>query len=218
MADEKTVPTIPANILAGFDNTVEQKPAIFRFKKDKLGNKRANVELALPVPSVEGVVKILTEGQTPEGKKSLDLLMEAIYDVVRGVAATIVGDKEDISAENFPYSSVLWNAIANMPKADRRTGPDQEVWEAFAKDYIAVMPAVTGKTVENCTNATLVYMKKFSQVKANKKVLAQLKDQLALYANTSKDAENFEEILSLLNDKCDAYLKSNDVEQLIANL
>ena len=130
-----------------------------------------------------------------------------------------MSDDEKVSQANFDVSKILWETIANMPKADRRSSAiDAAIWEAFAKDYIAVMPAVTGKTVENCTNATLVYMKKFSQVKANKKVLAQLKDQLALYANTSKDAENFEEILSLLNDKCDAYLKSNDVEQLIANL
>ena len=211
-------PVIPENILAGFDNTVETKPAIFRFKKDKLGTKRPNVEISLPVPSVEGLANILMKGSTPEGKKSLELLLDCVFDQVRSVAAGIVADKEDINAENFPYASVLWDAIANMPKADRRTGPDQAVWEAFAKDYIAIMPGLTGKSVEAVTNATLVYLKKWSMVKTNKKVIGQLKEQLALYANNSKEAENFEEILTLLVEKADAYLKSDDVEQLIANL
>lgn len=215
---EKKAVTIPADILAKFDNRFEQKENVFRFKKDKLGAKRPNVEIPLLVPSVEGVVDILTRGQTPEGKKELDLLMESLFDVVRGVAAGIVADNENITAENFPYDKITWSAIANMPKTDRRTGPEAEVWEAFAKDYIAIMPGLTSKSVEAVTNATIVYLKKFSLVKSNKKVLNQLKEQLAIYANNSKDAENYEEILSILNDKADAYLKSDEVENLVANL
>jgi hypothetical protein len=201
-------------VTANFDNTVDQKDFTFHFKKDKLGNKRPSVELKLPVPSVEGIVAILEKGG-----KELELLQDAIYDVIRSQAASIVSDDEKISQATFPSAQVLWSAIANMPKADRRSSAiDATVWEAFAKDYIDVMPGVTGKSAEAVTNATVVYLKKFSIVKTNKDVIGKLKDQLALYMEHSKNVEQFGEILELLVSKADSYLNANDVELLVQNL
>lgn len=201
-------------VTANFDKTVDQKDFTFHFKKDKLGNKRPSVELKLPVPSVEGIVAILEKGG-----KELELLQDAIYDVIRGQAAGIVSDDEKISQATFPVAQILWSAIANMPKADRRSSAiDATVWEAFAKDYIETMPSVTGKSVEAVTNATVVYLKKFSIVKTNKDVISKLKDQLALYLEHSKNAEQFAEILDLLTSKADSYLNANDTELLIQNL
>ena len=201
-------------VTANFDKTVDPKDFTFHFKKDKLGNKRPSVELKLPVPSVEGIVAILEKGG-----KELELLQDAIYDVIRAQAATIVSDDEKISQATFPVASVLWSAIANMPKADRRSSAiDASVWEAFAKDYIEVMPGVTGKSVEAVTNATVVYLKKFAIVKTNKDVISKLKDQLSLYLEHSKNVEQFQEILDLLISKADSYLSANDVELLVQNL
>jgi hypothetical protein len=201
-------------VTANFDKTVDSKDFTFHFKKDKLGNKRPSVELKLPIPSVEGIVAILEKGG-----KELELLQDAIYDVIRSQAASIVSDDEKVSQANFPTSSVLWSAIANMPKADRRSSAiDATVWEAFAKDYIEVMPGVTGKSVEAVTNATVVYLKKFAIVKTNKDVISKLKDQLALYLEHSKNVEQFQEILDLLISKADSYLSANDVELLVQNL
>lgn len=201
-------------VTANFDNTIDQKDFTFHFKKDKLGNKRPSVELKLPVPSVEGIIDILNKGG-----KELELLQDAIYDVIRSQAASIVSDDEKISQATFPSAQVLWSAIANMPKADRRSSSiDASVWEAFAKDYIDTMPGVTGKTVEAVTNATVVYLKKFSIVKTNKDVIGKLKDQLALYMEHSKNVEQFGEILELLVSKADSYLNANDVELLVQNL
>ena len=201
-------------VTANFDKTVDVKDFSFHFKKDKLGNKRPSVELKLPVPSVEGIVAILEKGG-----KELELLQDAIYDVIRSQAAAIVSDDEKASQATFDTSKILWTAIANMPKADRRSSAiDTAVWEAFAKDYIDVMPGVTGKSAEAVTNATVVYLKKFSMVKTNKDVLSKLKDQLGLYLEHSKNADQFAEILDLLVSKADSYLSANDVELLVQNL
>jgi hypothetical protein len=203
-----------AVIAANFDNTVDIKDFTFNFKKDKLGNKRPSVELKLPTPSVEGIVHILEKGG-----KGLELLLDSVYDVIRGQAAGLVSDDEKITQSTFPIDKILWEAIANMPKADRRSSAiDASVWEAFAKDYIEVMPGVTGKSVEAVTNATVVYLKKFSIVKTNKDVIGKLKDQLSLYLEHSKSAEQFTEILDLLISKADSYLSANDVELLVQNL
>lgn len=203
-----------SEIQANHDTLVDSKDFTFHFKKDKLGNKRPSVELKLPVPSVEGIISILEKGG-----KELELLQDAIYDVIRSQAASIVSDDEKVTQATFPTAQVIWSAIANMPKADRRSSAiDAAVWEAFAKDYIETMPGVTGKSVEAVTNATVVYLKKFAIVKTNKDVISKLKDQLALYMEHSKQVEQFTEILELLVSKADAYLSANDVELLVQNL
>jgi len=201
-------------VTANFDNTVDVKDFSFHFKKDSLGNKRPSVILQLPVPSVEGIITILEAGG-----KGLELLQDAIYNTVRAQAASIVSDDEKITQATFPTAQALWNYIANLSKADRRSSAiETSVWDAFAKDYLEVMPSVTGKSIEAVTNATVVYLKKFSMVKTNKPVLEQLKSQLALYADNTKNGEQFTDILELLLSKADSYLAANDVELLVSNL
>jgi glycerol-3-phosphate responsive antiterminator len=201
-------------ITANHNALIDTKDFTFHFKKDKLGNKRPSVELKLAVPSVEGIVAILEKGG-----KELELLQDAMYDVIRSQAAGIVSDDEKASQTTVDFSKLSWEAIANMPKADRRSSSiAPELWEAFAKDYIEVMPGVTGKSQEAVTNATVVYLKKFSIVKTNKDVLGKLKEQLGLYLEHSKNAEQFGEILELLVSKVDSFLTANDVELLVSNL
>ena len=183
--------------------TVLQK-FTFRFKKDKLGNKRAPVELNLPVPTISGIVDILKAGG-----KELELLNDALYGVVKSVAAEIVADNANISQDNFPIAQVLWTAIANMPKAERATIP-QEQWDGFAADYLAVMPGLTGKSADQVGLATQIYLKKFAMVKTNKPILGKLKEQLALYMETP-NAENFQDVLELLLRRVDAYLSAEEL-------
>lgn len=200
------------NLPANHNPLVDFKEMKFRFKRDKIGGQRPTVELKLPVPSIEGVRAIFEAGG-----KDLELLMETVYDVVRSVAVGIVGDKEDISQENFPFEKLGWTAIANAPRAERAKIAE-EVWEAFGKDYLEIMPGLTGKTADQIGSAVQVYLKKFAQIKTNKPILAKLKDQLTIYVENTKKGEDFEEILSLLVGKLETYLKADEVEQLIANL
>jgi hypothetical protein len=202
-----------AEIVPNVDKTVDTKDFSFRFKKDKLGNKRSNLELKGPVPSVEGVVSILEKGG-----KGLELLFDCMYDTIRGQIYEKVSENEALSQDNFPWDAVSWEAIANMPKEDRRSSAiAAEVWEAFAKDYITVMPGLTGKSVDAVTNATIVYLKKFAQIKTDKKSLGKLKEQLGLYMETP-NAEQFTEVLDLLLRRVDAYLAADDITQLTSNL
>jgi hypothetical protein len=201
------------DIVVNTDKNVDVKDFSFRFKKDKLGNKRANVELKIGVPSVEGIVKILETGG-----KELELLQDAMYDVIRAQAYEKVAENESLNQDNFPFTEITWQTIANMPKEDRRSSTiAPEVWEAFSKDYISVMPGLTGKSVDAVTNATIVYLKKFALVKTDKKILNKLKEQLSLYTETP-NAEQFGEVLELLVRKCDTYLAADDITQLTSNL
>jgi hypothetical protein len=201
-------------ITANADKNVTGKEMIFRFKKDKLGNKRANVKCDnVPVPSVDGLITIFEKGG-----KELELLLEVASDTVRSVLADIVGSTPDFDPEKFDFSAVSWEKIANMPKEDRRSSSiATEVWEGFVADYIAVMPGLTKKPVEAVTLATEIYVKKMTPVRSNKNALKKLEGQLALYAETA-NAENFSEILELLTRRITNYLSVDDPVILAENL
>jgi len=186
----------------------------FRFKKDKLGNQRSPVKLTVGVPSVEGIIAILEKGG-----KELELLQDALYDVIQGALRGYVADNEDAAQDKIDLTKFTWEAIANQPREDRRSGAiSEEQWTAFSADYAAIMPSVTGKTAVQIGNAIEVFVKKFSMVKTNKPVLNALKVQLGLYMEHSPAASNFDDILELLTRRIETLLKADDVDQLVNNL
>lgn len=202
------------DIQVNSDPNVRPAEFAFRFKKDKLGNQRPKVEFKHEVPSPEGIKSILRAGG-----KQLDFLLDAMYDAMRGPIADYVAQNLNVNGENFPHKDFTWEAIANMPKEDRRSSTiPPELWEEFATDYVEVMPSVTGKSPEAVGNAVAIYLKKFSLVKNNKDILAKLQGQLAIYVDNSPKAENFQDILDLLTKRLDTYLKADDVEAMITNL
>jgi len=197
-----------------FNKLVDVKDFKFRFKKDEFGNQRPAVELKAGIPSVEGFVAILEAGG-----KQLELLQEAAYNIIRASLQAEVSDNEKASQETIDWNKFTWEAIANQPQADRRSSAiSEEAWTAFTTEYIQIMPGITGKSVEAVGNACIVYKKKFAQIKTDKKSLEKLKEQLTLFIGHTKNGEQHQEILDMLIQKCDNYLKSDDVAQLVANL
>ena len=210
--------TDTTNVQANFDNTVDKVAVKFNFRRVKdestgLETKRPSVEIELPLLSVEGIVAAFQAGG-----KQLDLIVEAVRDVQIARARELINEKEDINAENFPYAELNWEVIANLPKAERRGGGiPKETWEEFAKDYIAVMPSATGKSLDQITNASKILLNKFQAVKTNKPVLKLLKDQIGIYANTSPNAEQYSDCISFLVEKADTFLNlftDSQAEQL----
>lgn len=211
------VAAIPHSIRANFDNKVEVKSYKFHFKtvEDKetgLKSKRPTVEISLPVPSAEGAIAAIESGG-----KQLALLLEAMEAMVVSRARDIVNDKEDINAENFPYMDISWETIANLPEAEKRgRGIAKEVWEAFAEDYVSIMPSLTGKTEKQVQAAADILLDKFNKHRSNKKVIKLLQDQLAIYISNSPNAETYMECVTFLNDKADKLLKADETSVLEA--
>jgi hypothetical protein len=200
-------------VQSALDNTHTLQEVNFRFKKDKLGNQRAAIKMMAPVLTAEGVVKILQDGDA----KQFALIQEACYSIVRDTLGGFVSD-EGFDPEKFDISKLYWHNIANMPKEDRRSSTiPEETWVSFVADYCAVMPSVSGKTADQCKNATDVYVKKMVPVKTNKALTEKLKKQLALYS-AQPSAEQFSEILELLVKRCDTYLAADDMQAVLENL
>lgn len=205
-------------VSANFNNQVDKIPTKFSFRKVKdeatgLETKRPTLEIELPLLSVEGIIAAFQVGG-----KQLDLIVEAVRDVQIARAREIIAEKEDITSDNFPYEQLSWDAIANLPKAERKGGGiSKETWEEFAKDYITTMPAVTGKSIEQVTNASKILVNRFQAVKNSKPHLKLLKDQLSIYASSSQNAETYAECIQFLVEKADHFL-SMDEAALLANL
>jgi hypothetical protein len=207
------------DVQANFDNKVDVKDFKFHFKKvtDKesgIETKRPTVELKLPIPSVEGIIAILEAGG-----KQLELLLTAVENIVVDQARSMLSDNEAMAEHDFPMDQCTWDAIANMPEAEKRgRGIPKEVWADFVADYIAVMPAITGKSVESVSLAAKLFAGKYQAIKTNKPVIRKLKDQLAIYFNNSSQAEQFVDCVKFLDEKADTLLSADDTATLLAAL
>lgn len=201
-------------ITVNHDVNVDHKEVKFNFKKDDLGNKRESILLIIGVPSLEGIAAILQSGDA----KQQALLQEALLEVQVSQARSILNDNPNMTAEVFPLDQITWEAIANQPEAEKRgRGIPKEQWEDFQKDYVAVMPGITGKAVESVVLAAKLFLNRFNSVKTDKGVLGILKNQLAIYTNGSPTAELYTDVLTFLNNKLETLLAA-DNSVLAANL
>jgi hypothetical protein len=205
------------SIKVNYNFEVDVKPVDFKFKKtkDKDTNiiiERETVQLAVPYPSVQGIINILERGG-----KELDLLRDAVESIVNAAARDLLYDDISLNAASFPVEKLSWEYIANLPKTQRGGGIAKETWDDFITDYVEIMPSVTGKSLEAVTNAANILKSKLNQVKTNKAVLNLLVGQLAIYAEHSPNAQDFVECVEFLLSKADTYLNLS-AEELLANL
>lgn len=193
---------------------VVMTPTKFHFKKDELGNKRPTIDLQLPMLTLEGLGEALAD------EKVQQLVLSTINDVIYTQARAQVGDEQKPvnTQEELDVSKLNIIAIANLPPAERRGGGiSKEVWEAFSKDYLAVMPAATGKSAEACGNAAKLFVGRLQACKTNKPVLKVLRDLLAVYTKTSQSIEEFAEVVEFLDKKAETFLNTDEAT-LLANL
>lgn len=202
------------NVPAGVQNYAT-KEVKFNFRKNmELGTKRPTVALAINFLTVQGLVNILESGD----EKQVSLILETLQAPILEQARTQVDESETISQETLDSSKLTWDYISKLEPAARRGGGiPKEVWEAFVVDYVEVMPAITGKTVEQITRAATLLGNKLSSVKGNKTVLKFLNVQLDLYFSNTAKSEEFVECYEFLKNKAEALLKADDTE-LLANL
>ena len=203
-------------VTANYNAEVDTRAVKFNFKKSKdketgIEIIRHPVDLAIPYPSVEGILAII-QSQDP---KELELLQEAMEVVVNTRARDLLYEDTSLTAATFPVGSLSWNAIANIPKTQRRGGGiPKEHWEAFAKDYIAIMPNATGKKLLAVTNMARILQNKLVQAKTNTPVLEMVVAQLAIYAENTADLAEYADCVEFLSEKATTLLNVTPAELL----
>lgn len=184
----------------------------FRTVDPATGKKRESLTVELPLLTVTGLIEVIKEGG-----KGLELLLDVAN------AAIIEQGKEVLAAADFNTDSLTaealsWATIAAIPKADRvGNGIAKEVWEAFSKDYIEVMPTATGITIEQATKAAKIFVAKLQPVKSNKDVLAKLLDRLNTWFASTEKAEDFLAVYETLTQKINTMLTADD-SSLLENI
>lgn len=215
-----------ASIKAKFNDLVDIRETNFGFRtvknevkdaetgtKSVIETKRPTVSIPVPVPSLEGIIEILSKGPG----KEVDLLIEAVTGVILEQAREYINEHEEVNAENFPYEMLDWTTIANLPKAERRGGGiSKELWEDFAKDYIDVMPGVTGKKKESVENAAKLLVNKFAGATTNKPVLKLMQQQLAVYASNTTQGDQLAPCIEFLVNKVEKLLTTDETNLLLS--
>lgn len=216
--DEASMNTIADSVKSQFPS-LTVKANEFKFKRavdkeTKAETHREAVTLVVPYPtSVEAIVAILEKGG-----KELAMLQDAIEVIINDQVRELLYADTSINASNLDYSKCTWEYIANIPAAERKgNGIPKAAWEAFAADYLAIMPAVMGVEESKVAAAVKLYLGKLQAIKTNKPVLNAVIELLGMYAEKSPNAADHAECLSFLLDKASSFLNTDD-STLLANL
>ena len=192
----------------------------FRTVKDKdtgTETKRESIKLHIPVPAWDEVIAMIEAGLAAEAtevaKNNLQLLQDAMFAVVYDQSVSLAKENTSLTSANFPFEELDWEKIANAPEAERKSrGISKEEWADFADDYMASMPAITGKEEERVKRAVAVFILKFAPIKSDKKSIAVLRDQLVVYAEQAPNASNYFKVIEFLLKKADALIEAEVIE------
>lgn len=214
-------PAATANDATSTAGDTYPKEYKFRFNKDsETGFQRLAVELKIPVPTFAGIYKILAAyNQNPSdvaAKKAFELLASAAADQVISEIRGYVADNMNASQENIPWEKFTFQAIANMPQGVRGVSAiAKELWDKFAKAYVATMPTKSNVTAEQAAVRVSVLVQKFRPLTGNaerSKIIDNLMQTVAVFTEALGDAaEEFSPILEFLSKKADELKAENTV-------
>lgn len=190
----------------------------FRKTKDQAGNEipaRAPIDLVIRTLTAEGVKDMLDKG----GKEA-QLIVEACAEIVinraKEIVTELLADNKEVNAETFPIDACGWEAIANLPQAERKgRGISQELWEAFVESYTKYFLS-KGFEQTKVETAAGIFVKRFQSVKTNKPMLEKLREYLSAWFNdgVTDDDAGLVEVYKFLSGKLEEFLASDPTADL----
>lgn len=186
--------------------TSVRTPVDFNFRT-KDGYKRPTVSVELDLPTAEGVATLLASEDAKVVSLVTDTVAALLTSYVRGfVDADVDFDQAKLDAL-VAEGKISIEAIANLPKSERSMLTKEDL-EAFAKDYMEVMPAATGKSPEKVAAAAGLFIERYKRVAGDNAVLAVLQEQLGVFmeAATPDMIQTHERVLTYLASKVEELL------------
>jgi hypothetical protein len=191
---------------------------VFHFRKEKIKDeegkeievfKHPSVTIPLPVPTVEMVRDIFNapsvgdNNRSSEQKFILDLISDGFYAQARDQINSFREDnpKGTVTADVLDYSKLTITALANMPASERGSKVSEEDVAEFIKDYVAVMPAASGKDAAKIKAQAGILEKGLRSVKTDKKVLSVMNDLLTMWAANTANLEEHQEVFDMLTGR-----------------
>jgi hypothetical protein len=155
----------------------------------------------------EDIEAVLNSGDPKQIQLLLDMMNEATDSQIK---MRFDDELEAIRAEGLDPATVTWATIANLPPAQRKGAAiAKEIWNSFATDYAGVM-VHHGKTKEQAEMGAKFLKKKFADIKGNKKVIASLKTNLALWYANTEESEQFGQVYETLMSKAETLLSQDE--------
>lgn len=214
-AQEQAVETVAGRKIVARTGPVAYVENLFKFRKSKdketgVETSRENILLNVPVPSIEGIVDILENGDSRP--KELELLLSAVHNVVIDSIKDALAEDTTLTAENFPLAKYTFAEIANAPESERSgRGLDKELLQAFAADYIEVMPAASGKEVKVVEKQAAIMLQRFTPIRNHaqkEQIIEGFKNALNLYVNATENLEDFAGVVDYLQKRLDSLAKA----------
>lgn len=170
------------------------------------GYKRESFPVALYRPTAAALASYLSDA-CPEQ----DTILEIIEDFIFSAAQDIISANPGMTAADFPLDKIAFAVLARLPKEVKTRGLDKEELAAFCKDYIEVMPEITGKSAEVCALAAGAFEKRFSNVKTDQVAQKKLRAYLDLYIAKAPRAEAFQTVLGVLVQRLEQLMVAETV-------
>jgi len=187
----------------------------FRTRTDDLGQKlkRPNITAVLPIPTVEGIHHALRD------EKQRNYVINLLQEAIKTAAREQVDDEEQWlkQGETLDTSKLTLEYLANVPASEKAGASiTPELWEEFARSYVAVMVPLTGRTEEKVAKQASFLVRKFAPVKTNKPTVKWLTEQLDLFAAnaTAEMVESFEPIFTYLWGRSKTYMEADEAVTL----
>lgn len=181
----------------------------FSFRTDKeSGTKRPTVELGYDVPAIDEITEVLKTPDSKEAVLVVGVVQDIITDYIRGlVNADTEFDQAKLDAL-VSEGKISLTAIANLPKSERNVMSKEDL-ENFAKDYIAHMPKITGKTLAKVQSAAGLFVERFKKVAGDNDVLAVLQKQLETFVSSAPGevVEAHSKVIGYLGNKLEELLQ-----------
>lgn len=187
---------------------------VFHFRREKVkddsGNeigevyKHPSVKIPLPLVTKEEVAGIMTDDtKSAEQKFILDLIGDAYYGQARDQINAWREDnpKGTVSADIIDYSKLSITALANMPASERGSKVSDEDMAAFLADYVAIMPGASNKDANKIKAQANILEKGLRTVRTDKKVLGVMSDLLSLWAASTANLEEHQQVYEMLTNR-----------------
>ena len=148
--------------------------------RTKDGIKRPTVSVEFDSPNAAGLIQLLQS----EDPKVVSYLEDMTSSALAAHIRTYVDSDENFNQETLDAmvaeGKISIEALANLPKSERNTLTKEQL-EDFARDYIAIMPEVTGKDVKRIQMAAGLFAERFKRCAGDNTVLAVLQEQLGVF-------------------------------------
>ena len=192
--------------------------------------KQPSLEVNVPVPTAAYLIDILNQPDTLTdtdaagaivSKPNLlkQLVVESTFEpifwqVKQQLDQAIEGfgtDKtKQISVSHLDYDKLTLEYISSIPPARRGAAAiSEEDWNDWFKDYLNVMLQATGKPLDKLTTHVDIF-KKLPKYRARKDLLEVLQQQLAIYAQSATNLDEYVTPYQRVTDTITRFLTEED--------